>query len=59
LKQRVEQEYVFFPPKPNISTEIVAGRLDEVPADLLMLDQNYKSPLFATEIMLLVPSNGL
>lgn len=55
LGQRLEQKYVFFP-RARKAIEIPAAGVREVSADLIILDQRLQ-PQFATEIMVLVPSN--
>jgi hypothetical protein len=52
--QRARQDYVFIKSAPKITVEIPAPRVEEVAADLIVLDQKLQ-PVFATEIMLLVP----
>jgi hypothetical protein len=57
LNRRVEQNYVFFPQTKQFIVEIPAATVDEVPADLIILDPK-KQPIFATEIRVLIPSKG-
>jgi hypothetical protein len=55
--ERAKQEYVFIKSAPKVAVEIPASRVEQVPADLIVLNQGLQ-PVFATEIMLLVPSKG-
>jgi hypothetical protein len=56
LPQRLKQNYVFFPQaKKSAAVEILASSVQEVSADLIILDQRLQ-PQFATEIQVMVPA---
>ena len=55
LAERVKQEYVFFPPARKAAIEIPTVGVQQVSADLIILDRQLQ-PQFATEIIVLVPA---
>jgi hypothetical protein len=57
LPARMNQRYLFFPRAENVSIQIPAAQVMEVPADLIILDPKLQ-PLFATRIAVLVSTKG-